>query len=737
MGQLRAGATDASSDILAALGALAECSAQLEHEPLKGTMGQATVSLLAHIEGRCRESVEFLLRGLGASGELADVQFDKLWTLHVMGKRSEATKRWILELGGAGAIAAAMAACPTHEQLMQEGIWFIYDLGGLAGVAELLRHSSTAVAAAAAWVIYDLAAKDGSDDWPEAGSILLLLLEVLRNCPPSVTPEHSEVRWSCISAARRLVARQPGRGRLFLSNGGGEVVVATLCAASGAGRLGDNLLVSAAQLVGTLADGSDQAVQQLRQVGVLEALVRYGLAVLGSATQDVMWALGQLGGVSVVVEAMKHTASSLSSIQGGLAVLSEIAWNPSDEIKEHYLEAAAPLLSLARCCETDGAPAEDLARSLKGLGGVIHGLAPHIVPGAWQVADDSMALLMGAMSPNRDEAIVQAAAETLGRIAVDAPAWRRTLRQGISVLTERLRTPTEGGRRLQKYLFWAAAAIAGLPAVLQEMRLQQRSPTVQDAAICSIIDILDDNLEGDFALSGTEEASDARQGAYAPEAIAVVVEAMRLHRSFVPVQFRGAYSLGLLHGLLPIGAPVPEEAIDAVLNALWRHPLDLNVTGGVCSALRSFLEPRSGRDSQGGAAVSGGVVARVAEGLRARDAEPGLCQALENFADKAEEEGLKLLEDAAYALGLVSGVPSVVQILAASETSAGALRASGLKALFELGRCFPELVAPSVADVVAVTEMLASGNGPCELEIRRHAELLRGMLYSMAQQRPQ
>eukprot|EP00406_Dinophysis_acuminata_P057781 CAMPEP_0179269346 /NCGR_PEP_ID=MMETSP0797-20121207/30910_1 /TAXON_ID=47934 /ORGANISM="Dinophysis acuminata, Strain DAEP01" /LENGTH=353 /DNA_ID=CAMNT_0020977659 /DNA_START=32 /DNA_END=1089 /DNA_ORIENTATION=+ len=344
-GALDVGAT--SSDLLAAVAALAECSSQLEHEPLKGVIGRATVSLLTGIEGRCQESVEFLLRGLAASGEGSDVQFDKLWTLHVMGKRSQATRQWILNSGGLAAIPAAMAMHPDHEDLLNEGAWLMYSLRGLDGIAALLRHSCVPVQAAAAWAVFDLARsyhgsveEEGAedDDWPEASSLAVLLAEVLRGAPTS--PAGIQLQRACCGALRWLVMGHPNRGRLFLHHGGDELALSTLRTAHTAAELGEDLFVAVAKLIAALVDGNEQAGQRLRQLKVLEALVTYGLKLPGDKCEDAMWAIGQLGGVGVVMEAMHWKSDCPSALRGGVAVLSKITWNPSEEMLAHYPQAA-------------------------------------------------------------------------------------------------------------------------------------------------------------------------------------------------------------------------------------------------------------------------------------------------------------------------------------------------------------------------------------------------------------
>lgn len=728
MGQLRTPVGDAPADILAALGALAECSARLEHEPLKGAMGQATVALFSHIEGRCRESVAFLLAGLGSPAEAPEMQQDKLWTLRTMVRRSSITKRWILESDGLKAVAAAMATHPGHEELMTEGVWLVHDLCDVEGVAELLKHSSLAVQATAGWALRDLvkerrvAGTASAEDWPEARGAVLALAGALRPLP--VTRETSEVRWACCDALRRFVHREMTLASLLLAHGGGETALASICVAQsfGTAEEGQNLLAAGAQLVSALVDGSDQAVQQLKHLGALEVLARSNSSWDGSA-EEVIWALGQIGGVGVVADALSQPHCAQSWLHGGLVALAELAWSPSDDELSSYAQIAPQVLQLAQAYTVPGAAsAEDTSNAVRAVGGFTLRLVQKAAPGAWNVTDSCVALLMKSLGPESEEPTVQAAAESLGRIAVEAPAWRGTLKAAMGTLSHWLRSPEGGDHRVQKYLFWAAAAIAGLPAVIQEMRARSDMSSVQDAAICSIIDILDDDLDGDFSLSATGEAADAKQGAHVPEAVAVIVEAMRLHRAFAPVQSRGSHALGLLYKLRP-DQESSFAAMDATLAALWRHPHDERVAAGACSAIRAFLEPGRG-------ATSSAVAGAAADALRARGAGQSLKDVLQEHLEAVEKEGSEvpeMLEDASYALGLLEGVHSVLKALVTTGPKAVVLRGASLKALFELGRCFPGLLAPPVAgEILAMLEAFSKEEGGAPLQ--RHAELLRGLI---------
>jgi len=744
----------ASTDLLAACTVLAECSQQFEHEPLKGAMRGAVDMLLAHIECQCRASVEFLLSGLGTSCEPRDVQFDKLWSLRKLGRRSQAANRWILELGGPALIASAVAAHPDYDELKEEAIWLIHDIGGLEAVSEMLSHSSPAVQAAAIWVVYDRAKdrceqeRKKGEEWMEGGRLVILLLDVMSRARSGHVSV--EVLWGCCSVLRTLIFTQPCRRNLFLAQGGSEAVLHSLRKGHGAGKDGVELLVAAARLVSVVAEGHLQATQQLCSLGVLQALVGDGLAALHTkAAEDVLWVIGQMSGVSSVVEAMRQASMSPTSLHGGLAVLSEIAWKHVDEVQlATYPQLAPILLQIATACERLNVPKDsgkrshdDLPLALKSLGGVLHGLAPHVGPGAWSVLDDGVALLGQALGQTSDAIVVQAAAESIGRIAMASHSWQSHLRNLLGTLSSRLRTPTTGNGRMKKYLFWATAAIAGVPAVVHEMQAQKDSAKIQDAALCSMIDLLDENLDGSFSLICPERgvaASLVNQGdqAHVLVAMGVVVEAMRSHCAFLPVQFRGSRALGLLHGLMPGVAEVAPEVMDVVLGALWRHPLEPKVAHGSCSALRTFLEPR--RKSDGSVGSDGGVVGRAVDMMRSRGAEASLRQVTQNFrAPKRESDAEYLfdtLENAIFVLCFLDGISETVHTLVAGEGASAHLRASGLKALFELARTFPELFpAPKAAEVAQIAAQLQKG-ATGGVDVQQHAELLNGLLSRIVQQ---
>merc|ERR1719491_987258 len=157
-----------------------------------------------------------------------------------------------------------------------------------------------------------------------------------------------EVASACCSALRQIVGAQPSRSRLFLAHGGAAALRNVLQMTSerdSSSKDAMNALFAAAKLLCALADGNEPLVQDLRACGVLEALSG-NLAATGKAAEAVMWALGLLGGVGTVFGAMQQTAALPHFVHGGLSVLAELVWHPSEDVLRCYPEAVPAALHL-------------------------------------------------------------------------------------------------------------------------------------------------------------------------------------------------------------------------------------------------------------------------------------------------------------------------------------------------------------------------------------------------------
>jgi len=270
-------------------------------------------------------------------------------------------------------------------------------------------------------------------------------------------------------------------------------------------------------------------------------------------------------------------------------------------------------------------------------------------------------------------------------VALAAPNWRQALCScgALEALAGWIRC---GGapRRLQKYLFWAAGAIAGLPFVAHELRNHVSSFEVVDAALCAIIAILDDDIDGEYALVGAESCADSD----VPAVIQLVVETMRQHPGTPQVQAKGSHCLGLLVPLAPTSQAASSSAAavalaaPAVVHAARRFPRRRDVVNGSALALRALFS-LAPLHAAAAAKTQSGVFRDLAGALSAEGAADCAAEALDAWGESRFTE--ELLENSAAALALGAGIEPVLQRLALSQQGTP-LREAGVKALFEVAQ---------------------------------------------------
>jgi hypothetical protein len=455
---------------------------------------------------------------------------------------------------------------------------------------------------------------------------------------------------------------------------------------------------------------------------------------------EVLWAIGQIGGAYAVLEVMGQFHSDERILKRCLAVFAKQLWRPEDidvaqlpqvleklvKITEHFLQTSG----------TSSRPFdhESQKHCVEALGGVLNSLAQHVQPGSLLAADQGVQLLMQAVGPDYNELVARSAAASLGHMVSGAPAWRKPLTGFVSVLGQRisnLKVAEEENVQHQRCFCWVATIIGGFSVVVEAMTAQQHSPTVQQAAIASLIDILEDHSE--CASLNTLLRSDVDIG-YIPKTIEVITLAMKQHRAYAPVQYHGLHALGLLHNNLPPSQDVHPGIIEGVLGSLKSHPTSYKVASGVCSALRLFLYPRVGADRE----ASDAATRRAIEALRHQQCKETLQKLLQDFSFATDRE---LFSDVAFVLSLVDTPLAVISELGKSKPESLVLRGGLMKGLFELARAFNDILQPEMSQgALAAVERIAAeasakaANAPTNVsaeeanEVVRASELLGGLL---------
>mmetsp|Transcript_17676 Transcript_17676/g.61909 ORF Transcript_17676/g.61909 Transcript_17676/m.61909 type:complete len:802 (+) Transcript_17676:49-2454(+) len=756
---------------------LRSASLQLMHEGLAAWEEHGKHCALCMLEA---------LQSAAAAGSYA--MHDALWMLQQLAERSASSKSWILCGRGVEVVHCAIVAAPGDEKFAQSGAWLVYTLDGLKGLTDLLWRSRSgssaghaAVRVAVAWAVFELvrgqraeAGGSGSQPQPESASVLSILVDAMELESMSL-----EGKWACVAAVDAMVKGEARLGSLFLERGGARLVARALRAAATMGRDAEELRRALAYLVTSLADGSTQAVSLLCAEGAMASLAEVSLQGSGLEVEATMWALGSLGGIGAVLDVMsKQQATGVShAMRGGVLALSQCAWNAVGDQEElsRLPVALALLLDFMAHEETLSAASGDgsslRVQCVVALGSVLASLVTHAPPNRHGNVDRGVEVLLtclqttpvlsassnasagataasdttcgasGAVADAAASFAAEKAAEAIGRIALASVEWRQALRQcgALEALAGWIHC-REAPLRLQQYLFWAAAAIAGLQFVSNEMRLHMASADAVHAGLCTIIDILDDDVEDEYASVGAERSRDADM----PALLGLVLEAMRTHPGALEVQEKACSCVGLLvrlvtasrQGGVPAGCVAAvAAAVAPVVAAARRFARCPEVVRGVCAALRALLGvaplcldsshcPSSPSDD--------GQKAALACALSEEGAVDFADEACDAFATTPHTEDL--LEDAIAVVALGRGFRAVLPKLDAAPPGS-LLRVAGLKALFELGRgdlrlmgqaCRDAGVVQAIADMCAKLAAEEAGTDQCG-RISESAALLMGL----------
>ena len=218
------------------------------------------------------------------------------------------------------------------------------------------------------------------------------------------------------------------------------------------------------------------------------------------------------------------------------------------------------------------------------------------------------------------------------------------------------------------------------------------------AAFCTVIDILDDDIESDWVLTGVERYKEQ----IIPSTLNLIAEAMRSFRADSCLQSRGCHCIGLLVPLAPQGL-VLTETIAALFDAAQRHARHSGVVRDVLFAFHSLLEPGAGAHAAEPALPQAHMA--MVETLREGDAVAVAWQALQDHPDLQNSE---LIEEAVIVLCCLAGVDTALKGLV--DTGPGPVRTVGVKAIAEFGRHRPCLLRQFGGNVSATVMRMASEN---------------------------
>jgi len=592
--------------------------------------------------------------------------------------------------------------------------------GGLHGLATLLERDGLPepAAAAVAWAIYEVAKQAEKPSWavrppPEVVMLLRMLTALLQR------PAQAKcIQWACCAAIDAFMKKGPCIGKIFVDLGGAPALVDTLLGAIGMGGDAQELSRACVYAITTLADGSVAQGQALRDAGAIEALAR--LSLKGNGGQDeqaAVWALGQLGGLAAVVEAMSQAPCSTAVLRSGVEAIAELAQHAA--VPDDVARLPAVLHSLVTLLNrTDRLV--PLPECVVAVNSVICGLAPHAAPGRLQELDTAVMTLLQILreEPIEDVRAAEEAAIGLGRLAMLSSSWHKILNHcgAAAVLVAHVENGSEV--HMLSRCIRSASALLGVPYVVNELRTHlHNSIELVVASLCALADVLGDDLADCDTLVATKSSTDATlQGM-----LILIAQAMKTHSSDVEVQQHGCHCIGLL--ATRVAEAMPREAIDAIFDAAHRHSRCGLIARHACAALRELtVAGVRGSGAEGAAMASDGEQGGGVICILQREGAAAIVERVMGEFSCAGD--VEMLEDAAAVLVALSGVASLLKVL--TDARPGQLRAAGLKALFEFGRWQPVVLRRSADEATAAaTSMLA--DSPDDQALQQIAELLLGL----------
>lgn len=700
---------------------LAQLTVQLSHEPLQARTAQVTLEWLQMCEEHAQKCVVLLVDALRTPGASPELACDATWTLNKLAQRCPVTRQWMLDASGLDVVVSTMLYNSANHDLIQCSVGIVYNLRGLGGLDLLLKSNVSGntpltdpVLAAVIWAVYDVfkAEKSGIED---VSNILRTLVQLLSHGPRSL-----EVQNASCSVLAALVHDDARFGLLLMQLGATPLLLEILQHAMNQDGYAEDLACSCVNILASLAEASATQAEVIRQNGGVEVLARFGTRGYGGYDEEAaITALGHLAGISAVLQVMSHAPSQPSVIRGGLDAITELASSLTAPHEVQQLPEVLHQLGLL-LDQMDGPHSAVKCRKkcLAAICSTMIGIASFAEPGQVVQLDEVIVALLKLqtqdMKSDEDFEIASETIESLGRLALIRPAWCEYLKHcGAEQVFKQRICSGHAHRRLLKYVFWAAGALSGLPFVCSELRNNLRNSDMIDSAFCTIIDILDDDLEGDWVLKGTDQCNEYD----VPGFLSLVAEAMRGYMSDSLLQSRGCHCIGLIVSLSPQVTP-PPDAIAAAFSAVRRHPHCASVVRDVLYVFHSLLEPTGGIATQ---TRNPQILTHIVETMHEGGADAIARQALTDFSDAHHSD---LIEEAVIVLCSLSSVDAALDAL--THAGPGPVRTIGVKAIGEFGRHQPHLLRKSATDIASAVVSMAAESAEDDV-LQQNVALLVGL----------
>jgi len=715
---------------------------QMKNGHLQQEAAKFVGNAVVHCQEQVMNCVKLLIQAL-VNKQSPELALDAAWTLNEMAHKSPWVAGWIREAGGLQALQESIVVYSSHIEHVNCCTWLVRMIAGSSGLLQLLRTEPCKPEVLLA--VLQVLRKDTAC-WRNSSGCVDEAPQLLRCCAQRLVQCAAPELLHEATTLLKDMATEPLLGYELLTMGGGQLMALTLQMAV---QCKDSTTAeSCCQILSSLTKvGRVDGHHLLRSNDVLSSL--QAAAHLGSGSQleeDVGQSLGFILALPEAIQLFNGLGER--GVRGVLLAIKELCTTEDLETIKQLPPIIGELLKLQKKSLRSATFHSAL---LEALGACCANLAPHCNPGDCISLDETVKLLVlrlhEPVQVPEDQAFgwreeFEAVFDPLGKVSLAKDAWRDVLlKHGAKEAASQRIGELVGDRRLEKYCVWLLAALVGMPFVVQELQRHLQSEAVVDACMCAIIDILDDDLDCDWLLSGRTSLASQQD---VPGMLELFARAMLAHPQDALVQSRGCHCLVLLMRLVPHVGDLPEACLaiilKTVLHAYDSHYQHQSAVRDISFLLRSLLEPRHGQGSQAEWAQK-----HLAQHLQQERTHEQLESSTKHFCgfDNAYRCS-ELFENTLACIVLLSGTGRMLNFLQENSELPGhvTLCTSGMKALFELASMRTSILSEAnilldgnvVQGCQGVQAALRKLDLPEEENLKQSAVLLDGLCEALRRQ---
>lgn len=745
---------------------LAKLAKDFHDSQLQLAMAEMTLQGLQACEMNARKCVKSLVQAI--SPNQPHLAQDAAWALMQLLQKCASATAWALDAGGLQAVQGCLRCWKGEGG--DSFAWLAFSMGGLQSIVSLLQDlgeaSGSSGVADLVWIIYSQSSwKDQhGEEKPYCRELVQLLVQHLNFAwqrqrfkkNGGWRDEEVQVVHATVAVLQQMSTDLPSVASRLVEEKCGPLFAEILQVLMPA-TYGQNAKTSAkcCQLLAAMASSRCNGAILLRegvQTVLLTAAQQEG--VVGEAACSALPWLLEHQKLREMLHALAVAEIQLTSAKR-LKSFVDTLWHLFDgsDSEDPLLRFMPSLMDLLLQLRAE----LQQARRLKGvqdscfqaLCGATKALVPLAQPGKLKELDAFISILVQELQvvdlPGGGTPSFEMLVNELGKVS-HSPEWCHHLRElEVDKLVVLRMNQARGNKRAMKYSIWLTSSLRGLPFLAQELQQNVSSDTTVDACFCTIVDILDEDVEGEWFLRHQHrEAQQQLQATDLSQLLGLILQGMLQHQDESYIQARGCHCLALVltareqlgcGRLLHLGKELLVQLLDVSVAVLRMSTVNSTVRDS-SFLLRTMLEPSTcpeGCERQNEERMR----QLLAQELCSRGVPDVLLSHLNSYAYMKDERHSELLEGVLACLVHLGGVWAALGPLAQLEPSGEAptlAKACGLKVLFEMGKEEPVLLeqaqAPATGETgpeVVLAMISDFVDRADDSNLRRHAELLAGL----------